>query len=246
MSTIKPGLEYFVLILSCLALPGHTEAQNATATPDVAIQSTITSSLKRPDFNNNIYYRNKLEFSVESGYMPMNIPFAFDVFVGGDYSQNPLMYTAVPVFLSLRWQMGGARGWRPLRGNTDLTVTGSATFFPRGAENHYGAFDLGFRRNFVQPRLRIAPYFEVRLGLGLIDAQEPFGNGFAQGQNFTFTLMPGAGARYNFNGRWSVAAGCSYFHVSNAYLSEPKYDDNGINVVGPFFGVNMRLGRSKQ
>jgi hypothetical protein len=39
------------------------------------------------DFNTDIYYRNKLEFSQEVGVLPINIPFVFDIFVGGDYSQ---------------------------------------------------------------------------------------------------------------------------------------------------------------
>ena len=199
-----------------------------------------TSPSARHDFNSDVYYKNKLEFSLESGYLPINIPFAFDVFVGGDYAQNPLHYTLVPIFPSLRWQMGGVHGPGILRGNTDLTATVSATFIPRGPENHYAAFDLGFRRNFVQPNWRVAPYFEVRVGAGIIDAQGLHGK----------CQRPRAGLhlhsyemalplRYNFNGRYSMALGATYFHVSNAYLSEPKYDDNGINVWGPWIGVNM-------
>ena len=34
-------------------------------------------------------------------------------------------------------------------------------------------------------------------------------------------------------------------HVSNAYLSQPKYEDFGINVYGPILGVYMRLGKDK-
>ena len=33
---------------------------------------------KRADFNRDIYYRNKLEFSLETGWLPINIPFVFD------------------------------------------------------------------------------------------------------------------------------------------------------------------------
>jgi hypothetical protein len=35
-------------------------------------------------------------------------------------------------------------------------------------------------------------------------------------------------------------------HVSNAYMSEPKYDDGGINVVGPWIGFNMRMGDARR
>jgi long-subunit fatty acid transport protein len=62
----------------------------------------------------------------------------------------------------------------------------------------------------------------------------------------TFTLMLGSGARYNFNQKWSMEIGATYMHVSNLFLSEPKYDDNGINVTGPFLGVNMRLGKPRR
>jgi hypothetical protein len=245
----KPGLKFFTLFLAVLAPPALCIGQDSATQPqDIAIQNPAQAPRppKRADFNSGIYYKNKLELSLEAGYLPINIPFVYDVLVGGDYSQNPLHYTLVPLFPSLRWQMGGVRGPSILRGNTDLTVTLSATFIPRGPENHYAAFDLGFRRNFVQPNWRVAPYFEMRLGAGFIDAQEPNGNTYAQGQDFTFTLMTGAGARYNFNGRYSMALGATYMHVSNAYLSEPRYDDNGINVWGPLVGFNMRLGKPRK
>jgi hypothetical protein len=198
------------------------------------------------DFNSDVYYKNKVEFSLETGALPINIPFVFDVFVGGDYSQSPVHYTLVPIFPSLRWQMGAVRGPWILRGNTDLTATLSVTAIPRGPERIYDAFDLGFRRNFVQRNWRVAPYFEARVGAGFVNAQEPYGNTYAQGQDFTFTLMTGVGARYNFNGRYSMAVGATYMHLSNAYLSEPKYDDNGINVCGPIIGFNMRLSAPRQ
>lgn len=247
----KQAFKIFVLLLAFLTLPALSIGQDvANQPPDVVLQSSIQTPTPRPprpaDFNTDIYYKNKLELSLETGYLPFNTPFVYDFFVGGDYSQNPLQYTVVPVFPSLRWQITNVGGPKFLRGNTDLTATVSVTLIPRGPENHYAAFDLGLRRNFVQPNWRVAPYFEARVGAGFIDAQEPNGNNYAQGQNFTFTLMTGAGARYNFNGRYSIALGATYFHVSNAYLSEPKYDDNGINVWGPLVGFNMRLGTQKK
>ena len=197
------------------------------------------------DFNDAIYYRNKLEYSQEIGVLPVNIPFVFDLFVGDDYSQKPLHYTMVPLFPSLRWHMGKISGPGLLRGNTDMTASVSVTAIPRGPETHYEAFDLGFRRNFVQRNWRASPYFETRLGAGYIDAKGPMGVRWAQGQDFTFTLMVGSGVRYNFSPKYSMAVGCSYMHVSNAYMSLPKYDDNGINVYGPMIGFNVRLGEPK-
>jgi hypothetical protein len=239
----KRNLKLLTLLLACLAQPALSMGQDATTSPS---DEVIPVSRPAPDFNAGVYYRNRLEFSLDTGALPINIPFVFDAFVGGDYSQRPLHYTMVPIFPSLRWQMGDVKGPGILRGNTDLTATLSVTAIPRGPESRYAAFDLGVRRNFVQRNWHSAPYFELRLGAGFIDAQGPHGVPFGQGQDFTFTLMLGAGVRYNFNPRFSMSLGPEYMHVSNAYLSEPKYLDNGINVCGGMIGFNVRLGKARQ
>jgi hypothetical protein len=228
--------------VSSEASPGEV-AEEASPTP---VSGDIAKAVKPADFNTEIYYRNKLEYSTEMGVLPINIPFVFDVFVGDDYSQKPLHYTLVPVFPSLRWHMGDVNGPSFLRGNTDLTASLSFTGVVRGPESRYEAFDLGVRRNFVYHNQRTAPYFEFRAGVGFIDAQAPHGVIYAQGQDLTFTLMLGSGARYNFNSKYSMALGITYMHVSNLYLSEPKYQDNGINVYGPMAGFNVRLGRPRR
>jgi hypothetical protein len=105
---------------------------------------------------------------------------------------------------------------------------------------------MGIRRNFVRPNWRIVPYFDGRLGLGDINAKGPKGVAWAQGQDFTFTLMLGSGVRYNFNPRYAISAGINYMHVSNFYLSEPKFLNYGINVYGPMVGVDIRLGKPKR
>jgi hypothetical protein len=242
---IQQNLMLFSLLLVCLASPALSAGQNLAASTSDAVIS-VSKPAPSPDFNTGIYYKNKLEFSLETGGLPINLPFVFDVFVGGDYSQKPLHYTLVPIFPSLRWQMGKLSGPSILRGNTDLTLTLSLTAIPRGPEKVYGAFDLGVRRNFVYRNWRTAPYFELRGGAGFIDAKGPDGVPWAQGQDFTFTLMVGSGIRYNFNPRYSMSLGSTYMHVSNAYLSQPKYWDNGINVCGGMVGINIRLGKPKQ
>lgn len=238
----KRELRLFIVALACLAQPILSTGQGSSTQPLVEVARSLKSS---SDFNDDIYYRNKLEYSQELGVLPFNIPFVFDFLVGDEYSQKPLHYTLVPIFPSLRWHMGKLSGPSILRGNTDLTVTLSFTAIPRGPETRYGAFDLGVRRNFVQRNWRAAPYFEERLGAGFINASGPHGVRYGQGQDFTFTLMLGSGVRYNFNPRYSMAIGCSYMHVSNLYLSLPQHDDNGINVYGPMVGFNIRLGKRR-
>jgi hypothetical protein len=231
----------FTVALACLTQATKAIAQDSKSQPP---KETMATS-KRADFNKQIYYKNKLEFSFESGWLPINIPFAFDFLLGDGYNKTPLNYTLVPNIASLRWQLDNVRGPSILRGNWDLSFSGAIVAIPRGPETHYAAYIMGIRRNLVQPRWRIAPYLDGRLGLGIINAKEPLGVLFAQGQNFTFTLNVGSGIRYNFNPRFSISAGVNYMHISNLYLSEPKYPNYGINVYGPIAGVDIRFGKLK-
>jgi hypothetical protein len=201
---------------------------------------------KKPDFNREIYYKNKVELSLETGWLPNNIPFVFDFVVGSRYSTWPLHYTLVPNIASVRWQLDNIWGWKIFRGNTDFSFSGSYTAIPRGPETRYFAFDYGIRRNFIPPRSRIVPYVEGRGGIGDINAKGPKGVEYAQGQDMAFTLMVGSGARYSFSPRYAVSAGMNYMHVSNFYLSEPRYEDFGINVYGATVGIYMRLSRPKE
>jgi hypothetical protein len=197
-----------------------------------------------PDFNRDIYYRNRLEFAVDVGWHPVNIPFIYDFAVGDTYNMTPLKYTLVPIIASLRWHVTNV-GWPWIfRGNMDFTFSGSITAIPRGPETHYYAFMFGIRRNFVYRNWKAVPFFEQRGGAGMINAKEPLGVVFAQGQNLTFTYNLGVGVRYNFDSKYSLSGGMNYMHISNGYLSEPKFANYGINVYGPMFGFDMRLGKA--
>lgn len=239
-------LALLILTLACLTWPRPSFGQNSTTQPSTVPSDAILQEAKRRDFNDNIYYKNKLEFSMETGWLPINIPFVFDFLLGGGYNVTGLKYTLVPTLASLRWQMGDVRGPSILRGNWDLTLSGGFTAIPRGPETHYEAYDMGIRRNFVHRNWRVAPYFDGRLGMGRIDAKGPKGVPYAQGQDFTFTLMLGSGVRCNFNSRFAMQVGMNYMHISNLYLSEPKYLNYGINVYGPMFGIDVRLGKPKR
>jgi hypothetical protein len=205
----------------------------------------IVRLAQRPDFNRNIYYKNKLELSVQTGWLPKNIPFVFDFLLGGGYNMTPLKYTLVPVIVSLGWQPRNVGGPGFLRGNWDLNASASFTAIPRGPETRYMSYIMGIRRNFVQPNWRLAPYFEGRLGVGNIDAKEPKGVTFAQGRDLTFTIILHSGIRYNLNPRYGMSAGVAYMHISNLYLSEPRYLNYGINVYGPMVGLNVALGKHR-
>jgi len=198
------------------------------------------------DFNQSIYYKNKFEFGLDLGWLPINIPFVFDVFLGDGYNQTPLKYTLVPIIASLRWQTGKVKGPGILRGNWDLTFSGSVTAIPRGPETRYFAYIMGIRRNFVPRRWKVAPYWDWRMGLGDIDAKGPLGVQYSQGQNFTFTLNMGSGVRYNFSPRYSISAGLNWMHISNLYLSQPGFPNYVINVYGPLVGIDVRVGKRQR
>jgi len=209
-----------------------------------------------PDLNQNIYYRNKLEFSLDVGWHPINIPFPFDFLEGDPYTGHPLKYTLVPIVASLRWHMSNIGGPWILRGNWDLTSSGSVTAIPRGPETRYFSYDMGIRRNFVPRTRRIAPYFDIRLGVGDIDAKGPKGVAYAQGEDWPeFTMNMGSGVRYNLNPRYAFSAGINYMHLSNMDLSEhrPTPTDPhwgpinyGINTYGPTFGIDIQLRRHQR
>jgi hypothetical protein len=198
---------------------------------------------KAADFNRDIFYGGKLEFALDAGWLPLNIPFPFDFIEGDPYQLYPLRYTLVPVVASLRWHFTNLDGPWFLRGDWDTTFSLSATAIPKGAETHYFSYDMGVRRNFVPRNWRVTPYWDVRCGLGIINAKGPLGVYFAQGQNFTFNLNMGAGARYNFSPRYAISAGLNWMHISNANLSAPAYSNYGINVYGPMLGLDIQLRR---
>jgi hypothetical protein len=186
------------------------------------------------------------------GWHPINIPFPLDVFVGDDYNTYPLKYTLVPIVASVRWHVNGVSGPPFLRGNFDVTFSGSVTAIPRGPETRYYSYDMGIRRNFVPHRGRVDPYWDVRLGVGSIDAKGPLGVKYAQGQDLTFTVNMGSGVRYNLSPRYAISAGFNFMHISNLDLSESNGKPNwgvrnyGINVLGPMVGLDIQLRRHQR
>jgi hypothetical protein len=72
--------------------------ENPNGVPTIA----VVQQPKPADFNRDIYYKNKLEFSLEGGWLPQNIPFVFEVFTSDDYQRWPMNYTLVPIIASLR------------------------------------------------------------------------------------------------------------------------------------------------
>lgn len=235
--------------------PATSANDPAKAPANLTVERVPTNSHPQ-DSNREIYYRNKTELAFDLGTFPINIPFPFDFMEGDPYTEHPIKYTLVPLVLSLRWQMSDIGGPWIFRGNWDLTSSGSFTWIPSGPETRFISYDMGIRRNFVPHNRNWAPYFDIRLGVGQINAKGPKGVPYAQGEDWPeFTMNMGSGLRYNFSQRFAFSAGLNYMHLSNMDLSEHKpnaTDPNwgpinyGINVYGPQLGINMRLGRPHQ
>jgi lipid A 3-O-deacylase PagL len=237
------GVVIAAVAFACVAMPAR-----ASADPGVPSANETSTASEPPDFNRDVYYRNKLEFAFDTGYLFYNSPTLLGPLIGVKFNREHGLpyYTLVPLMTSLRWQLYDVRGRSFWRGNTELTFGGTYTVITHGPEDYYGAIVIGTRYNFVQPNWRFVPYFEIHGGFGWTDAKQPQQVArhelpTGQGQDFTFTFMLGTGVRYNFNSRYSISAGPAYMHISNAYLSEPKYYNHGVNVIGPVFGLNIKL-----
>ncbi|MDR5728629.1 MAG: hypothetical protein RB191_14500, partial [Terriglobia bacterium] len=99
------SLVLFALLLTTPIPPAH--GQDSGSLPS---KKALRSAKLANEFNRKIFYRNKLEFSYEVGWLPWNIPLIFDVFLSSPYTTWPLKYTMVPNIASLRWQVDGIHG----------------------------------------------------------------------------------------------------------------------------------------
>jgi len=174
------------------------------------------------------FAENRMAMGVAAGPL-------FDV--GGNDNENILSATVV----SWHWQLDdvGNPGWR--RGNTEWIT--SAYLHPvwDGTESRFLGGAFGPRYNFVQEGWQWVPYLGARVGFGFTDSRNNADLPGAQGQDFVFTFMVEAGARYIINDWMDISLGALYQHFSNAGLSEPAQTNYGLDVLGPVVSVNFRF-----
>jgi opacity protein-like surface antigen len=142
-------------------------------------------------------------------------------------------YTIIPISLtaslrlddvSLDHELGGI-----LRGYSEFFFRADYDQIVHGPETHYEGVIVGPRYNFVQPNWKIIPYVEGGVGIVFADSTPAQGG---LGQDFNFTFIVGAGAKYNITDDFFVRLGAEYQHISNAGLSDP-IPNNAIDAVGP-------------
>jgi len=146
-------------------------------------------------------------------------------------------YTIIPITLSASLKIDDVSldnflgGW--LRGYTEFFFRGDYDQIVHGPENHVEDFMCGPRYNFVQPGWKIIPYVEGGVGFGFADSNPQWGG---LGQDFNFSFLAGAGAKYQFNDDWFLRLGVEYQHFSNAGLSDP-IPNHPIDSLGPKISV---------
>ena len=142
-------------------------------------------------------------------------------------------YTIIPISLtaslrlddvSLDHELGGI-----LRGYSEFFFRADYDQIVHGPETHYEGMIVGPRYNFVQPNWKVIPYVEGGVGFVFADSNPEAGG---LGEDFNFTFIVGAGAKYNITDNFFVRLGAEYQHVSNAGLSDPT-PNNAIDAVGP-------------
>jgi opacity protein-like surface antigen len=142
-------------------------------------------------------------------------------------------YTIIPITLTASLKLddvGLDNQWGGIvRGYSEFFFRGEYDEIVHGPENHYGGLVVGPRYNFVQPGWKLIPYVEGGVGFDFADSRPQLGG---LGQDFNFTFIVGAGAKYCITDDFFVRLGVEYQHLSNAGLSDP-IPNHPIDGLGP-------------
>jgi opacity protein-like surface antigen len=209
----RVGLENLKVVLACLAAMVFTLPTARAGTDMKEITPPAVGTASEKDWT--------LEFGSGVGFS--------NVRNSADKS-----YTLIPFDLiaSLKLDDVGLDdylgGW--LRGYTEFTFRGDFTDIASGPEHYLAGLYVGPRYNFVQKGWKVIPYIGADVGIIFSDANAAAGG---LGQDFNFSFAVDAGARYNFNDSWFTRLGVEYRHVSNAGMSEPRFQNNAIDALGP-------------
>lgn len=192
------------------------------------VASSETLADDSADTESALYRSARWEFSFESAYTFGTGPNPWASLVNWEVTRpNPLDYRVATQLLAAHYRLNRPSGPWLLRGSFQTSATLVGTAIVHGPETYFAGLALGLRYDFVQPRARIVPYFEMRGGPGLTDSSGIYKG---QQQDFTFTYLITAGLRYDYNTRWSFSLAAIDQHLSNAYLAKANYGFDSIGV----------------
>jgi hypothetical protein len=207
---------FFIAAVFAVSTPA-LKADIAATDPDVVPVSAAEKPAKPgPVTADDVLVEDRVDVRIETGGM-------FDI-------NNINSYSIVPTSITIGWQLdeNSNEGWN--RGNTEFDFSGFYDAIINGPEDQFVGASFGPRYNFVQPGWSFVPYIECRGGFCFTNATGQWG---AQGQDFCFTFLIGTGVRYIINEHCSVSLSALYQHVSNGGLSEPEFENHGLEAVGP-------------
>ncbi|MCS7063936.1 MAG: acyloxyacyl hydrolase [Methylacidiphilales bacterium] len=148
---------------------------------------------------------------------------------------NDANYTLLPLMMTIGWQLDEVSGEGWWRGNTQFNFVPHWVQVVHGFENRFVGFMVGPQYNFAPKGSRFGPFVGALVGFSFVDSDlvgEP-GRYGGQGQDFCFTFSVRLGARYLISDRCACGAAIYYQHWSNAGLSEPDQENNGLDGIGP-------------
>lgn len=122
-----------------------------------------------------------------------------------------------------------------LAGNVELLGEVFGGPIVQGPGSAVAGATLIFRYNFVQPRARLVPYFQVGAGGVYSNVSEKESLGTIS-LPVEFNLQALTGLRYFLNDRWSVVAEGGYRHISNAGIHTPNV---GLDSIGGNVGFGF-------
>jgi Lipid A 3-O-deacylase (PagL) len=139
--------------------------------------------------------------------------------------------------LRVGWMLYSPHGSELLRGNLELLATAGGGGIFSGPGSGYGSTGAMLRYNFVQPRARLVPYFQIGAAAFISDISE---NKRQEdiGGTFEADLEGAAGTRFFICRRWSLNTELFLQHISNAD-TQPR--NVGINALGGLLGISRQF-----
>jgi hypothetical protein len=206
------------------ARPSASETEADSQRQTLLLSSAIAAAVEK----------SRWSFSFESIYTFEDIPNPWFIAFMHPTKKNFRDYKFATEILSTRYRVTDTSGPLFLRGNLELSIGPIATAIVNGPESYFAGALTGFRYNFVQPRARLIPYFELRGALGLSDSKKRYKT---LQSDATFSYLIGTGLRYQINPRWSFDVGAVDQHLSTGFFASRDYgvDSLGINV-----GIELR------